>query len=229
MPDFAWERRLGGMVAGVDEVGRGPLAGPVIAAAVILDPIALDAAADLADALVGLDDSKRLNAVTRRRQAAALNALVARRGAIIGIGGASVAEIDRLNILQASLLAMRRAVVALGVIPDAVLVDGNRAPRLTVPVTTLVGGDGISLSIAAASVIAKVLRDRLMVQLAGRHPGYGWERNAGYGTGEHLAALDRAGITAHHRLSFAPCREQAARRATGPVFAVEAPDLSPPL
>ncbi len=214
MPDFWWERRLGGLVAGIDEVGRGPLAGPVVAAAVILNPDALPAE------LAALDDSKRLTAAARVHQAAILRRCVVTGAAHIGVGAASVAEIDRLNILQASLLAMCRAVAALGIVPDAALVDGNRAPRLAMPVTTLVGGDGLSLSIAAASVVAKVMRDRLMTELASRHTRYGWERNAGYGTAEHKSAIERFGITRHHRLSFAPIREAAqeavARRNAGP-------------
>jgi ribonuclease HII len=195
MPDFHHEARLGGLVAGIDEVGRGPLAGPVIAAAVILDR------RNFPSSLSGLNDSKRLSAAMRAEFAATL-----RQVAQIGIGAASVAEIDALNILQASLLAMRRAVSALGIRPDAALVDGNRAPKLACRVETLVGGDALSLSIAAASVIAKVTRDRAMTQLARRHDRYGWERNAGYPTAEHRAAILAHGITRHHRKSFAPVR-----------------------
>jgi ribonuclease HII len=198
MPDLSREARLGRLVAGIDEVGRGPLAGPVVAAAVILDP------ADLPAELDGLDDSKRLTEAARNRYAA-----VIRRVARVGIGAASVAEIDRLNILEASLLAMTRAVAALRLIPDAALVDGNRAPRLACPVQTLVGGDRLSLSIAAASVVAKVARDRGMARLARRYAGYGWDRNAGYPTAEHRAALLTHGVTPHHRLSFAPVRAAA--------------------
>jgi ribonuclease HII len=195
MPDFSRETRLGRLVAGIDEVGRGPLAGPVVAAAVIFDPGNLPADLD------GLDDSKVLNAAVRARYAAAI-----RRVARIGIGAASVEEIDRLNILQATMLAMVRAVAALGVVPDAALVDGNRAPVLACRVETLVGGDALSLSIAAASVVAKVVRDRAMASLARRYDRYGWERNAGYPTEEHRAALIRHGVTPHHRRSFAPVR-----------------------
>ncbi|MFQ5959172.1 MAG: ribonuclease HII, partial [Alphaproteobacteria bacterium] len=122
----------------------------------------------------------------------------------IGIGGASVAEIDRLNVLAATMLAMRRAVHDLGVVPAHALVDGNRAPELSCPATAVVGGDRCSLSIAAASIVAKVTRDRLMARLALRYPGFGWDHNAGYGTAEHHAALLGAGVTVHHRLSFAP-------------------------
>jgi ribonuclease HII len=195
MPDLSREIRLGRLVAGIDEVGRGPLAGPVVAAAVILDRD------NLPPELDGLDDSKTLSAAARRRYA-----LVIRKTARIGIGAASVAEIDRLNILQATMLAMVRATAALGFVPDAALVDGNRAPTLACKVETLVDGDALSLSIAAASVIAKVLRDRAMADLARRYDCYGWERNAGYGTAEHRLALERHGVTPHHRRSFAPVR-----------------------
>lgn len=196
MPDLSREVALGGRVAGVDEVGRGPLCGPVVAAAVILDP------RNLPPGLAGLDDSKRLTPARRDHYAALLKTC-----ASVGIGAASVVEIDRLNILQASLLAMRRALAALPETPDAALVDGNRAPAgLAFPVRTLVKGDSLSLSIAAASVIAKVVRDRAMLRLDRRHPGYGWDHNAGYGTAEHLAALRRLGVTPHHRRSFAPVR-----------------------
>lgn len=194
MPDLSLERAAGGRVAGIDEAGRGPWAGPVVTAAVILDAGTLPGA--LHD---GLDDSKKLPAA-RREELAALLPPHAR----IGIGAASVNEIDRLNILAATMLAMRRAVVRLGVVPDLALVDGNRAPDLSCPVETVVGGDGRSLSIAAASVIAKVTRDRVMQSLAGRYPGFGWERNAGYGTKQHREGLQRTGVTPHHRKSFKP-------------------------
>ncbi len=189
-PDFSLERALGGTVAGVDEAGRGPWAGPVVAAAVILAP---ERVPD------GLDDSKRLTA--RRRAALAAELFACAR---IGIGAASVAEIDRLNILQASLTAMRRAVAALGVVPDWALIDGTTAPELACPARAVVKGDRRSLSIAAASIIAKVTRDRLMARLAVRYPDYGWERNAGYGTRHHRETLDLVGISPHHRKSFAP-------------------------
>ncbi len=195
MPDFALELSCTGLVCGVDEAGRGPLAGPVLAAAVILDRRRLLRA--LRD---GLDDSKKLTAEEREEYAA----LLARCGAEIGIGAASVAEIDRRNILQATLLAMRRAVAALPRRPAIALVDGSVPPTLLCPVRTVVGGDGLSLSIAAASVIAKVTRDRLMRLLARRYEGYGWERNAGYPTEAHRAALLSLGPTPHHRRSFAP-------------------------
>lgn len=196
MPDLSHEHRLGGRVAGVDEVGRGPLCGPVVAAAVILNP------RNLPRDLVGLDDSKRLSPQRRAHFAVVLQGC-----AMIGVGAASVSEIDGINILQASLLAMRRALAVLPIAPDVALIDGNRAPKdLNFPTETLVQGDQLSLSIAAASVIAKVVRDRAMAQLALRYPGYGWERNAGYGTAEHLEALLRLGATRHHRRSFAPVR-----------------------
>lgn len=195
MPDLSWEIRLGGLVAGVDEVGRGPLAGPVVAAAVILDP------ANLPRELDGLDDSKALSAEARAHYLTVL-----RRVAIIGIGAASVGEIDRINILQASMLAMARAVGRLARQPDVALIDGNRAPKLACRAVTLVKGDAISLSIAAASVVAKETRDRAMVQLDARYPGYGWARNAGYPTAAHRAALGVIGLTRHHRRSFGPVR-----------------------
>ncbi len=194
MPDLALETQAGGLVAGIDEAGRGPLAGPVVAAAAIIDASLL--APSLAAAI---DDSKRLGPRRRRELFAALPTF-----ARVGLGAASVAEIDRLNILAATMLAMRRAVLALGVVPDLALIDGNRAPDLPCPARTLVGGDGICLSIAAASIAAKVMRDRIMAALARRHPGFGWERNAGYPTVEHRAALVRLGATPHHRRSFAP-------------------------
>ena len=194
MPDFNLERAAGGRVAGIDEAGRGPLAGPVIAAAVILDPATLPGML-----LDGIDDSKVLTKSRREELFAAL-----RRYADIGIGGASAAEIDRINILAATLRAMGRAVDALGIVPDLALIDGNRTPELACPATAVVRGDRASLSIAAASIVAKVTRDRIMAALARRHPGFGWERNAGYGTMEHKQALTRLGVTPHHRKTFAP-------------------------
>lgn len=199
MPDFNLENSLlarhGGPVAGVDEVGRGPWAGPVVTAAVILAPSCPD------DLLAAIRDSKALSAVRREAIAAALPAHAA-----IGIGAASVAEIDRCNVLAASMLAMQRAVHALPQTPAAVLVDGNRGPALPCPAQCVVKGDSLSFSIAAASIVAKVARDRLMARLALRYPAYGWERNAGYGTKAHREGLARAGVTPHHRRSFAPIR-----------------------
>ena len=197
MPDFSFESALGGLVCGLDEVGRGPLAGPVVAAAVILDRRRLPRSLRY-----GLDDSKKLTAEAREEFAAALWSR-----ARIGVGAASVTEIDRINILQASFLAMRRAAAALGIVPDGALIDGNLAPKLPCPTRTVVGGDGLSLSIAAASIVAKVLRDGLMRRLATRYRGYGWETNVGYGTEEHRAAIVRLGLTPHHRLSFSPQRD----------------------
>ncbi len=193
MPDFTREAAHGGRVAGVDEVGRGPLAGPVVAAAVVFPDGVPDALAPL------LDDSKRLSAAARER---ALAAMLASGAAEIAVAAASVNEIARLNVLGAALLAMRRAVERLPVLPNLALVDGNQPPALPCPVRCLVGGDGLSLSIAAASIAAKVLRDRLMARLDRRHPGYGWASNAGYGTAVHLAALRRLGPTRHHRAGF---------------------------
>ncbi len=194
-PDYSFETaaRAGGAtrVAGVDEVGRGPLAGPVTAAAVILDPACIPD---------GLNDSKVLTAKRR-------DVLYARivGCAEISVAHASVDEIDALNILRASHLAMERAVAGLKRPAAHLLIDGNLLPRgLTVPAECIVKGDARCLSISAASIIAKTCRDRIMVDLAQQHPGYGWERNAGYGTKEHLLALQNLGVTPHHRRSFKP-------------------------
>jgi len=194
MPDLSLEQACTGIVCGVDEVGRGPLAGPVVAAAVILP------AKPHPRLLAELDDSKKLSAKKRD----ALYELVL-TNSIFGLGRAEVEEIDRLNILKATFLAMKRAVEALKQSVDVALVDGNQVPPLPVGrVQCVVKGDSKSLSIAAASVIAKVTRDREMCELSQRFPGYGWERNAGYGTAEHMAAMRRIGLTPHHRKSFAP-------------------------
>ena len=192
MPSLDMERAAGGRVAGVDEAGRGPLAGPVVAAAVVLPA---DLSAELA---AMLDDSKKLTADQRLAAFLALRA----SSAEIGIGAASVTEILRLNILHASMLAMRRAVVRLGVVPDLALVDGNYPPKLACAVRCVVGGDALCLSISAASIVAKVIRDRAMSRLAVRFPGYGWQANAGYATALHRDALQRLGPTRHHRESF---------------------------
>ncbi|MFV0473643.1 MAG: ribonuclease HII [Pikeienuella sp.] len=191
-PDYSFEQDApAGPVAGVDEVGRGPWAGPVVAAAVILDPARIPE---------GLNDSKKLSAKRREALMAALE-----DAAEIGLGAASVEEIDRLNILQASFLAMRRALAALPRAPGFALIDGNRVlPGLPCPAEAVVKGDGRSLSIAAASIAAKVTRDALMAELAKAHPEYGWERNAGYGVAAHRAALLAHGVTPHHRRSFRP-------------------------
>jgi len=202
MPDFLLERASltegFKVVCGVDEAGRGPWAGPVVAAAAILDEKSLSP-----ELLGGIDDSKKLKADRRE----ALYSLFA-PDVQIGIGIAGVDEIDDLNILRATLMAMKRAVENLPTQPDFALIDGNRAPDLG-PVKTryVVRGDGISLSIAAASIAAKVTRDRIMKDLAETFPGYGWERNAGYGTAEHQAALKRLGVTSAHRKSYAPIRK----------------------
>ncbi len=178
-------------IAGVDEVGRGPLAGPVVAAAVILNP---------EDIPEGLNDSKKLTAKRR----VAMDAAVRDR-AEFAIADASVAEIDEHNILRASHLAMERAVAALDPPPDYLLIDGNMIPRgLTIPAQAVVKGDAHSVSIAAASIIAKNWRDQLMVDLAQQHPGYGWEKNAGYPSKQHREALQKLGVTPHHRRSFKP-------------------------
>ena len=196
-PHYKLERAAGGRVAGLDEVGRGPLAGPVIAAAVVFPNGVPRKLAKL------LDDSKKL---TPERRLAASMALYASGAAEIGVGAASVAEIERINILHASLLAMRRAVMRLPSLPDLALVDGNRPPNLPCAVQCVIGGDALSLSIAAASIVAKVARDRLMTRLAVRFPHYGWETNAGYGTPAHCQAMAASGISPHHRRGFAPVR-----------------------
>jgi ribonuclease HII len=201
MPDFAFERACIPPVAGVDEAGRGPWAGPVVAAAVILPINGLDP-----NLLTHLDDSKKLNKSVRENLLAMLEPI-----ADIGVGVASPTEIDDINILQATMLAMQRAVNDLSETPVSVLVDGNRAPSISAEVTTIIKGDSLSLSIAAASIVAKVTRDRIMTVLAQQYPGYSWERNAGYGTKEHKEALNRLGVTPAHRQSFAPIRAAATR------------------
>lgn len=190
MPDDRLERAHDALVAGVDEAGRGPWAGPVVAAAVVLD---------LGRVPRGIDDSKRLSPARRE---VLYEILI--ESAAVGVGLASVAEIDRLNIRQATFLAMRRAVARLPRAPGHVLVDGDALPGLDGPATAVIGGDRLSLSIAAASIIAKVARDRLMTALALACPGYGFERHKGYGTALHRAALARLGVSAHHRRSFRP-------------------------
>ncbi len=178
-------------ICGVDEVGRGPLAGPVTAAAVVLHPDRIPA---------GLDDSKKLTKAKREALAVEIESV-----AEVSVAHASVAEIDSHNILRASHLAMVRAVAGLRAPPCHVLIDGNMIPRgFTHPAETLVKGDGRCLSIAAASIVAKVVRDRIMTALALEHPGYGWETNMGYGSAAHLGALLDLGITPHHRRSFKP-------------------------
>ncbi|MBS0243547.1 MAG: ribonuclease HII [Proteobacteria bacterium] len=185
------EIKLGrGPVAGIDEAGRGPWAGPVVAAAVILDPNAVPD---------GIADSKALDAEAREVLYGRITAT-----ALVGVGIADVDRIDRDNILNATLWAMGQAVAALTSKPKLALIDGNKAPRLKCTTRTVVRGDALCLSIAAASIIAKVTRDRLMTQLAREWPNYGFERHKGYGTPEHKAALDRHGPTPLHRRSFKP-------------------------
>ena len=196
MPDFALERAAGGIVAGIDEAGRGPWAGPVVAAAVILDPATLPSS--LAG---GIDDSKALSPAKRRELYRGLLEC-----AEMGVGAASVREIEEDNILGATLTAMARALAALPRRPSAALVDGNRAPDFPCRVETVVRGDSRSMSIAAASIVAKVTRDGIMARLSARYPQFAWERNAGYGTAEHRRALERHGPSPHHRRSFSPIR-----------------------
>lgn len=194
-PDFEFEKALAARgflrIAGVDEVGRGPLAGPVVAAAVVLNAEAIPE---------GLNDSKKL---TGKRRGLLSDLL--RQAAEVAVGQASVDEIEQYNILRASHMAMRRAVEALDPPPDFLLIDGNMIPQgIDIPAQPVVKGDTRSVSIAAASIVAKTWRDRVMVDLAQQHPGYGWERNAGYPTPEHRAALQHLGPTPHHRRSFKP-------------------------
>ena len=177
-------------VAGVDEVGRGPLAGPVVSAAIILNKEAIPE---------GINDSKK---ISKNKRIQINNELVANHNYAIGI--ATVEEIDKINILQASLLAMRRAVLGLSIIPKSTLIDGNKLPELSYKMYPIIKGDNKSLSIAAASIIAKVYRDKIMEELSVKYPGYFWEKNSGYGTKQHLLALDKLGITPIHRKSFAP-------------------------
>jgi ribonuclease HII len=215
MPSFDMERAAGGRVAGVDEVGRGPLAGPVLAAAVVFTRRVPTKLARM------IDDSKKL---TAEQRLLAFNALLSYPDAQIAVGAASVDEIGRLNILHAAMLAMRRAVARLPAPPDLALIDGNRPPALPCPTRCVVGGDAVSLSIAAASIVAKVLRDRGMARLAVRFPGYGWEANAGYGTASHRAALRRLGPTPHHRRDFGTVRLLAAQVASDRLAAAPSTD-----
>jgi ribonuclease HII len=198
LPDLEFENAHKGLVAGVDEAGRGPWAGPVVAAAVILDTKNIPE---------GINDSKKLSA---KRREALYDPIFA--NAHVAVGLASVAEIDDLNILGATMLAMRRALRGLfdcdKAGPDYALIDGNQLPlELPCPAETLVKGDARSLSIAAASIIAKVSRDRLMADLDSHFPGYGWKKNQGYGTAQHSEALQHLGVTIHHRTSFAPIQK----------------------
>ncbi len=190
--EIAFWQAGGGLVAGVDEAGRGPLAGPVVAAAVVFP--------SHCKPIRGLRDSKLLPPAKRSRLALVVRA----RAVAVGVGAASVREIDRMNIRRASILAMRRALLRLGLTPTHILVDGLPIPELGMPHDAIVDGDAHCQSIAAASVIAKTVRDRLMELLAPRHPSYAWASNKGYGTPDHLTALAAFGFTPHHRKSFAP-------------------------
>ncbi len=192
-PDLSLENEYSGAIAGIDEVGRGPFAGPVVAAAVVLDPNNIPE---------GIQDSKKLSL---KKREILFDQIM--QHAKVGIGSASVTEIDQLNILQATFIAMRRAVGSLPIAPDVALVDGNKDPDLGIKTRTIVKGDSKSLSIAAASIVAKVTRDREMLTLSKTYPHYGWEKNAGYGTAEHRKGLSLFGVTPQHRRSFAPIRK----------------------
>ncbi|MBX7145766.1 MAG: ribonuclease HII [Alphaproteobacteria bacterium] len=197
MPDFFYEISAGGLVAGLDEAGRGPWAGPVVAAAVIFPNYKLP------DLLYhSLDDSKKLSHQQREKLYHPICDY-----ADIGIGIAKVHEIDQINILQASLLAMKRALNNLSLDPDFILVDGIHLPFVPVQGKTLIKGDSLSFSIAAASIVAKVVRDRLMTQLSKEFPYYNWAQNKGYGTAEHHQAIKQYGVCDHHRHSFRPISE----------------------
>jgi ribonuclease HII len=187
--------QLGPFIAGVDEVGRGPLAGPVVACAVVMPPDQR--------AIRGVDDSKRLSASERQR----LATKILDTAISVGVGAASVREIDRVNIYHATVIAMRRSLRRLSVVPHHVVIDGRPIRTLEIPHTAIVGGDACCYSIACASIIAKVTRDRLMRALAGRYPNYRWENNVGYATMAHLEGMLGHGITPHHRRSFIPVRQ----------------------
>ena len=194
MADLSIENSHSGVICGVDEAGRGPLVGPVVAAAVILD---------MDNIPEGINDSKKLSLKKREKLFTEIN-LTAK----VAVGIASIEEIDSINILWASMLAMQRAVCSLGVTPDMALIDGNRTPKeLPCDAIAVIKGDSKSLSIAAASIIAKVTRDNLICELAKEFPAYGWERNSGYGTKEHKDAMTKHGITKYHRKSFAPVKQ----------------------
>lgn len=195
---LAWDSP--GLVAGVDEAGRGPLAGPVVAAAVILDDMA---------PIKGLADSKKLTERQRERLYDEIRA----KALCCSVAQASVTEIDSLNILQATMLAMRRAVQGLRLKPVKVLVDGNRLPSLDVMAEAVVGGDALVPAISAASILAKVTRDRLLMELHERHPDYGFDRHKGYGTAQHLDALRRLGPLPEHRRTFSPVAQCLGREA----------------
>lgn len=200
MPDFEWEDKLNAITAGIDEAGRGPWAGPVVAGAVVILDRKLD------DFLLqGLNDSKKLSAKKREQLYEHLFAAEARGQVSIGIGQASAQEIDEKNILQATFEAMRRAAAQLKVQPQCALIDGNQNPKsFPCKSYTVIKGDAKSYSIAAASIVAKVYRDRLMAGLAQKYPHYAFEKNAGYGTAAHIAGLEMHGVTPEHRKSYKP-------------------------
>lgn len=203
MPDFLLEDEINGVVAGVDEAGRGPWVGPVAAGCAVF--LSRDVDARL---LENLNDSKKLSKKKREMLFDLLQKEAEKGTMKLGIGLASAAEIDEINILNASFLAMERAIEKAGVQPALVLVDGNRVPRdFGWAVKTVIKGDGKSYSIAAASILAKVYRDRLMEEMARQYPGYGFEKNAGYGTKAHIEGLKKFGVTPEHRRSYAPVRE----------------------
>ena len=194
LPDFCIEDGYNGLVCGVDEVGRGALCGPVLAAAVILDRNNVPK---------GIKDSKLLAPGKRR----CLYSEIIGSAASVGVASVSAQEVDRVNILNASLLAMGQAVSNLGLEPDVALIDGNKVPDLDCLSRFVIGGDRLSISIAAASIVAKVERDGIMARLALQYPGYGWESNMGYGTARHIEEIRSAGITPEHRRSFRPVAE----------------------
>ncbi|MBQ8661697.1 MAG: ribonuclease HII [Alphaproteobacteria bacterium] len=203
MPDFEWEDKFNAVTAGVDEAGRGPWAGPVAAGAVVILDRNLDEFL-----LKGLNDSKKLSALKREQLYEHLFAAEAKGQVAIGIGLASAQEIDETNILQATFAAMRRAVAQLKVQPQYALIDGNQNPRdFPCRSCTVVKGDAKSYSIAAASIVAKVYRDRLMCELARKYPHYAFEKNAGYGTSAHVAGLKTHGVTPEHRRSYKPIQK----------------------
>lgn len=193
IPDLSIENSIDGIIAGIDEAGRGPLAGPVVAAAVILDKKNIPS---------GINDSKKTNKNQRENLFEQINA-----SSHVGIGIINIEEIDKINILNATKNAMANALNSLITKVDFAIVDGNQLPKLPVPGRAIVKGDGKSLSIAAASIIAKVTRDRIMLKLHEKFPQYGWDKNSGYGTKQHLEAIQKYGITEFHRRSFAPIKQ----------------------
>ena len=203
MPDWTLEEKCSGFVCGIDEAGRGPWVGPVVAGAVVFKTKEINP-----ELTADLNDSKKLSAKKREKLYALLREEEKNGNVYIGVGKASAEEIDTLNILQATFLAMKRAVSALPIVPDFALIDGNRLPtEFICPATCHIGGDAKSYSIAAASIIAKVFRDNLMKELAQKYPWYGFEKNAGYGTKDHVAGLQKYGIIkGEHRLSYKPVK-----------------------